>query len=269
MPCRPGGAAARYSAVPGMPEADFIAQQYAFAAHIRAPASHPAPAGIEDRRMAIYRELFYNNVEGFLCNSFPVLRKLYSDASWHGMVRDFYSRHQCHSPLFLEIPHEFLGYLEHERDEQPADPPFMRELAHYEWVELAVSVAETTPPEELDEHGNLLDQRPVVSPLAWPLSDRYPVHRICPDFQPQAPGEQPTYLLVYRDRDDEVGFLELNPVSARLFALLQEDAIATGREALERIAGELQHPNPGAVVQGGLAILEEWRKRDIVLGTRR
>ena len=219
--------------------------------------------------MAIYRDLFYNNVEGFLSNAFPVLRKLFTDKSWHCMARDFYSRHQCHSPLFLEIPREFLNYLEQERGEQPADPPFLRELAHYEWVELAVSVAETPPPEGLDEHGSLLDQLPVVSPLAWPLSYRYPVHRICPDFQPQAPGEQPTYLLVYRNRDDEVGFLELNPVSARLFALLQEGDIATGREALERIAGELQHPNPGAVVQGGLVILEEWRNRDIVPGTRR
>jgi hypothetical protein len=251
-----------------MPEAGFIQQQYAFAAHIRAPERNAAPADIEDRRMAIYRELFYNNVEGFLSNSFPVLRKLFADEAWHRMARDFYSRHQCHSPLFLEIPHEFLSYLEHERGEQPADPPFLRELAHYEWVELALSVAESTPPEGVDQHGDLLDQFPVVSPLAWPLSYRYPVHRISPDFQPQAPGEQPTYLLVYRDADDEVGFLELNPVTARLFSLLQEGRVSSGRQALELIAAELQHPDPGAVVQGGHAILEEWRKRDIVLGTQ-
>ena len=252
-----------------MPEADFIQQQYAFAAHIRAPDRNAAPADIEDRRMAIYRELFYNNVEGFLSNSFPVLRRLFSDENWHCMVRDFYSRHPCHSPLFLEIPHEFLSYLEQERGEQPDDPPFLRELAHYEWVELAVSVAESAPPEGVDERGALLDRLPVVSPLAWPLSYRYPVHRIRPDFRPQAPGEQPTYLLVYRDADDEVGFLELNPVSARLFAMLQEGDVSSGRQALERIAGELQHPDPDAVVRGGLAILAEWRRRDIVLGTHR
>lgn len=252
-----------------MPEADFIQQQYAFAAHIRAPDRNAAPHDIEDRRMAIYRELFYNNVEGFLSNSFPVLRRLFRDENWHRMVRDFYSRHPCHSPLFLEIPHEFLSYLEQERGEQPDDPPFLRELAHYEWVELAVSVAESAPPEGVDERGDLLDRLPVVSPLAWPLSYRYPVHRIRPDFQPQAPGEQPTYLLVYRDADDEVGFLELNPVSARLFAMLQQGEVCSGRQALERIAGELQHPDPDAVVRGGLAILDEWRRRDIVLGTHR
>jgi len=252
-----------------MAETGFMQQQYAFAAHIRAPASNAAPADIEDRRMAIYRELFYNNVESFLCNSFPVLRTLLADADWHSLVRDFYSRHRSHSPLFLEIPHEFLSYLDQERGEQPADPPFLRELAHYEWVELAVSVAESTPEQGIDENGDLLAQLPVVSALAWPLSYRYPVHRIRPDFQPQAPGEQPTYLLVYRDAHDEVGFLELNPVSARLFSLLQDGGVCSGGQALERIAGELRHPDPGAVMDGGRAILEQWRRRNIVLGTRR
>lgn len=252
-----------------MAEAGFIRQQYAFAAHIRAPDSHPAPDDIEDRRMAIYRELFYNNIESFLSNSFPVLRRLLADADWHALARDFYSRHRSHSPLFLEIPREFLNYLEQERGERPGDLPFLRELAHYEWVELALSVAEHTPAQHVDADGDLLRQLPLVSTLAWPLSYQYPVHRISPGFQPQQPGEQPTYLLVYRDADDEVGFLELNPVSARLFSLLQEGAVDSGREALELIAAELQHPQPEAVIQGGLAILQEWRKRAIVPGTRR
>lgn len=252
-----------------MAEPGFAQQQYAFAAHIRDPESTAAPGDIEDRRMAIYRELFYNNMESFLSNSFPVLREILDDDAWHSLVRDFYARHQSHSPLFLEIPREFLDYLNRERGRQPADPPFLGELAHYEWVELAVSVADSTLPEDVDENGDLLEQLPVLSPLAWPLSYSFPVHRIRPDFQPQDAGEQPTYLLVHRGADDEVSFLELNPVSARLFSLLQENTVSNGRQALEQIAVELHHPDPAAVLDGGRAILEEWRQRAIVLGTRR
>jgi hypothetical protein len=249
-------------------------RQYEFAAHIRDPENHRAPHDIEDRRMGIYRELFYNNVEGFLSNSFPVLHKLMDDTSWHAMARDFYARHRCHSPLFLEIPREFLNYLEQDRGDRKDDLPFLRELAHYEWVELALSVAEAgdvecrareAAPE--GSGGDLLDGSPVVSTLAWPLSYRYPVHRISPEFMPATPAEQTTYLLVYRDLDDEVGFIELNPVSARLFALLQEDRALSGRQALEQIAAELQHPNPGVVIDGGRQILQEWRQRGIVLDT--
>lgn len=247
----------------------FIRQQYDFAAHIRDPQKYAAPQGIEDRRMAIYRDLFYNNVEGFLSNTFPVLHELIDDEHWQAMARDFFSSHHCHSPLFLEIPREFLGYLDEERGHHDEDPPFLRELAHYEWVELALSVAESESQEPADADGDLLDECPLLSSLAWPLTYQFPVHRISQDYQPEAPPEQPTYLLVYRDDNDKVGFIELNPVSARLFALLQENASLTGRKALEQIAGELQHPDADVVINGGLQILQEWTTLGIVSGTSR
>ena len=40
--------------------------QYAFTRHMRDPESNPAPEGIEDRRIGVYRELVYNNIEGFI-----------------------------------------------------------------------------------------------------------------------------------------------------------------------------------------------------------
>jgi len=246
----------------------FIRQQYAFAAHIRDPRHHPAPAGIEDRRMGIYRELFYNNVEGFLNSSFPVLHRILGHDRWHALARDFFAHHHCHSPLFPEIPREFLTYLDEERDQREGDLPFMRELAHYEWVELALSVAQAEEQLPVDQDTDLLEGIPIVSTLAWPLSYHYPVHTISPEYQPEAPGEQITYLLVYRDPDDRVGFIELNPVSARLFALLQEQTGQTGRALLQQIAGELQHPDPAVVIAGGQAILEDWRQHGIVTGTR-
>ena len=167
----------------------------------------------------------------------------------------------------MEISREFLAYLEQERGEHEDDFPFLRELAHYEWVELALSIAETEPAQIDDPDGDLLEGRPVLSSLAWPLSYRYPVHRISNSFRPDTPAEQPVYLMVYRDSNDEVNFLELNAISARLFSLLQDNASLTGRAALDRVAAELNHPKPEVVIEGGRQILEAWRQRDIVLGT--
>ncbi|MGH8431178.1 MAG: HvfC family RiPP maturation protein, partial [Solimonas sp.] len=208
-----------------MAEAAFQRVQRQFAAHLRDPGHHAPPPGIEDRRLQIYRELFYNNIEDCLANAFPVLRRLSPDAAWHARVRDFYARHQCHAPQFHQIAEEFLHYLDEERGEHPDDPPFLRELAHYEWVELALAIAEAEIGDVIaDAAGDrqdrgsaaggrmpgaadLLDAVPLLSPLAWALSYDYPVHRIGPDFQPAAPGAQPTYLVVYRDRDDQVRFM--------------------------------------------------------------
>ncbi|MCK5383157.1 MAG: putative DNA-binding domain-containing protein, partial [Gammaproteobacteria bacterium] len=164
---------------------EFIRRQYEFAAHIRDPDHQPAPAEIEDRRMAIYRELFYNNVESFLSGTFPVLRTLYKDPDWHLLVRDYFSNHRAQTPLFLEIPREFLSWLENERTAQADDLPFLYELAHYEWVELALSISEESLDRgDVNSEGNLLTGIPVLSPLAWHLSYRFPVHKIGPDFMP-------------------------------------------------------------------------------------
>ena len=84
-------------------QADFIRTQVAFAAHIRDPEGVAAPGDVEARRMAVYRELFYNNVEGFVSSGFPVLRSLYDDEPWHALVREFFIKHRCQTPYFLEI----------------------------------------------------------------------------------------------------------------------------------------------------------------------
>ncbi|MDG1938751.1 MAG: putative DNA-binding domain-containing protein, partial [Pseudomonadales bacterium] len=188
--------------------------QRTFAAHIREPSLHPAPTDVEDRRMKIYRELFYKNIEGFISSAFPVLRKLYSDTHWHQMVRDFIHRHQSQTPYFLEVSEEFLAYLEGEREPADCDPVFALALARYEWAELALFVAEQSIPEDsLPIDQSLLDHVPVLSPLAWSMVFDYPVHKIGETFQPEQPSEQPVCLVVYRNRQDKVAFLEANPVT--------------------------------------------------------
>ena len=242
--------------------------QYAFAAHLRDPQHQPVPAQIEERRMKIYRDLFYNNVEGFLASGFPVLRSLMNATDWHAIVRDFFSRHQCHTPYFLEISQEFLAYLQQERGTQTNDFPFLLELAHYEWLELAMDVdADSLPTTGFDPDGDLLQGRPLLSPLVNVACYEYPVHRICRDFVPQTPPELPTYLIIYRNHEDQVRFMEINAVTARMLVLLQEQPGATGRNVIDQIQQELQHPNPDQVADGGLQALRHLREAGIVLGT--
>ena len=248
----------------------FKKHQYDFTAHIRNPDANPRPDGIEDRRMGIYRELLYNNGEGFIASGFPVLRKIYSDENWHKMVRDFFANHQCQTPYFLEISQEFIDYLQNEREPQPEDPAGLVELAHYEWVELALHVSdETISMENIDPNGDLLAQRPVFSPVAWPLAYQFPVHTMGPDNLPETAPDQPTYMVVYRNRNDEVNFLEVNPVTARLIGLLQENEDYTGMDAIQHITREMNHPDPETMMQGGLAALQELQQYDIILGTQK
>ncbi len=249
---------------------EFQRKQFEFAAHIRDPDKNPAPAQVEDRRMAVYRELFYNNLLKLLSGTFPVLKKLHSQEKWRQMIRQFMVQHRAQTPYFLQVPKEFLSFLETEYDMGDDDFPFLLELAHYEWVELAVSVSEVTNDDlDVDRAGDLLAGVPVKSRLAEAYAYHYPVHRIADDFIPTEPGEQPTYLVIYRQANDDLGFMELNPVTARLLEMIQNNAEATGRELLTRLAEEISYPDRDALIAHGAVALQEMKDAEILLGVAR
>src|SRR5690606_5731462 len=110
-------------------------QQFALSRHLRDPQTAPAPAGIEERRLAVYRDLLYNNLQSLLAGNFPVIRATLPDPDWHALVRAFYAGHRCQTPLFTEIGREFVRWLVARESDTPALPPWLAELAHYERVE--------------------------------------------------------------------------------------------------------------------------------------
>lgn len=237
----------------------FQAVQRAFAAHVRNPDRHPAPAGVDPRRMAVYARLVYRNIEGFLARTFPTARQVLPEARWHAAVRDFVERHTSHSPYFRDISTEFLRYLETER-EAPSDPPFLAELCHYEWARASLAQSDEILPPAADAPPSL-DARFAVSPLAWPLHYRFPVHRIGSDFQPETPPDAPTWLILHRDRDDRVRRLESNAATTRLLGLLAEAASA--RQALTALADELGR-DPRQVLRFGEDTLRRLVSADVL-----
>ena len=211
--------------------------QHAFAASIRDPENEPGPQGVPAQRMQIYRQLVYNNLESFLASGFPVLKATLGEMTWPALIRDFLHRHRSKTPYLFEISEEFLTYLQNERGEIESDPPFLLELAHYEWVELALLISEAALPAEnpllLDDP---LSQTIYLSELAWPLAYRFPVHRIGPDYRPNCPPAEPTFLLVYRDRDDQVKFLEIGSSAYLLLEALRNDGPLEATMALAETA---------------------------------
>ncbi|MEO8670408.1 MAG: putative DNA-binding domain-containing protein [Tahibacter sp.] len=240
-----------------------------FAAHIRDPDHVAAPTGIEPRRMRIYRDLFFNNVESLLSANFPVIHSLRGEQDWHELIRAFLRDHRCHTPLFPELGREFLQFLEQRQGQSTNDPPFLLELAHYEWAELALSLDEAEI-EAIphDPEGDVINGVPVLSPLAWPLAYRFPVQRIRPDFQPEELPENPTLLLLIRDRADQVSFLEINPLTHLLIERLQANSHMSGLEIVQALLADIAPDQAATLLASGLDLLRDLRKRSAVLGTQ-
>ena len=242
---------------------EFQRYQLAFTAHIRDPKVNPRPPGVEARRMKVYNELLFNNIEGFLLACFPVLRQVLGRRKWAKLVRAFFSTHRSRTPYFRQIPDEFIQFLQSEWTPPEGYPPFLLALAHYEWIELVLSVSNRSSDRAIDAAGNLMEGVPLLNPVLANLHYDWPVQRIAPRRKVQ-PAE--TFLLVFRDAEDAVQFSEINAFTARLLALL-EPATLSGRAALERIAAESRHPDPQLILQGGTALLEDLRARGAILGS--
>lgn len=247
----------------------FIDVEYAFTCNIRDPDNHPAPAGIDARRMAIYRDKVFWTTEDAMANRFRTVKKILLEEQWLALVRDFLVQHKSRSPLFRAFPQEFLYYLKNERIQQPGDPHFLYELSHYEWIKYALAIDQSKIQYDcIDIEGDLLNGIPVISPLAWPLVYQYPVHKINPGFMPEKPPEQPIYIVIYRNRHYEVNFLELNPVTAKLLEKIQKQDNKCGRTKLEEVADELNHPNPHIVITGGADTMKNLRDKEILIGVK-
>jgi hypothetical protein len=248
----------------------FQQKQYEFAAHIRDPFGSPRPDNIEDRRMEIYRDLFFNNANGFLESGFPVLRTHYDDEAWQRLVRAFYSIHKSQSPYFVDISKEFVLYLQEEHLITADDPPYLFELAHFEWAEVALMVDQDEPNwDVIDPHGDMKEEIPVLSPTAFCLAYQWSVHEISKDYQPVKKPETPSFVLIYKDQEDDVQYLPADPVTARIMELMQDETKRTGKELLTQLAEEMQHPDPEEAVHTGYSILLKLHHADIILGTER
>lgn len=237
---------------------DFQQYQYAFTAHIRDPKKNPKPDNVDEERMSVYREGVYNNVFESTSVCFPVCQKTLGETAWDDIMRCFFATHHASSPIFREIPQELLAFMQ--ADEKV--PEYIKQLAHYEWVELAVSMQKTSAP-NMSEAADLLNEVPVITPAHMLLQYDYPVQKISPKFIPE--NKEDTYLLVFRNQDFEVNFIEFNPMTYVLLELIKQGL--TGKQALTSLAEQIQHPEPNVVLEFGHGLLLDLFAKNAILGS--
>jgi hypothetical protein len=216
-------------------------------------------------RAQVYRDLVFSNLSSLLSGTFPVLVKILGDGEWRSLVRIFLRDCRAHTPKFGEIAQEFVEFLASEPlalSDGPW-PPFMVELAHYEWVEMALQQSDAEPLPASDA-GLLLDRPLLVSPLAWPLAYAWPVQLVGPDYRPDSPPAQPTLLLVRRSEDWNVRFSELSPLAWRLLQRIEAFPQLNGRAQLEGLAVEAGMAGASEFMGSGLALLQQMHEERVI-----
>lgn len=107
----------------------------------------------------------------------------------------------------------------------------MAELAHFEWIELVLSISNAEPVIAVNlSETQLLDEALEFAPVLRLLYYLWPVQHITRSFQPGAQPQEATHILGFRDTSGHVQFIALNSTTGRLILLLQGGF--TGRAAL-------------------------------------
>ncbi|WP_076409113.1 DUF2063 domain-containing protein [Shewanella sp. UCD-KL12] len=236
--------------------------QHSFIQYIKEPKS-VLPIGTDERRMKIYRDLFFNNINGFVSSAFPVLKSLYSDELWLSLVQNFFVTHDCQTPIFIEIAQEFVDFLQTEYLAKETDPAFLLELAHYEYMELVVAVAKDNPQQQRIDKP--IEQVSLcLSDSAQVLQYAFAVQRVSEEYQPIEPAETAQLFCLYRDEHDEVIFLQLNPLTAQVLGFISQwDSIG-----LEELIIWLKQTYPqldsDVLENGCLQMLEDLASKGVV-----
>jgi uncharacterized protein len=246
----------------------FQALQQQFLAHLRNPEHKPLPNGFAEQGSAVYVDLLYHKFNESLALCFPVTHDILGEEAWRCLVKAFIAEHCCTLPYYRQIPDEFIRYLQTERCSE-TDPPFLLELAHFEWVELVLAVTEADPVPAFSPGivTDWLSYRPQFVTLFEVLHYTYPVQRIGANYQPTTVPQQATHILGFRDRHDAIQFIELQPATARLLEILHSSGCTVG-EAIEQIAAELAHPEPSELFSFGIETMTHLMQQGAILAGR-
>lgn len=244
---------------------DFITLQSEFVTAIKDPSTFIANDDDTKRRMGIYQSLFFNNISNFISTGFPVLMSLIDNGNWSKLIRHFFMQHHCRSPYFVEISKEFVEYLSSKPELPFSLPAFASELAHYEWLELDVSIRKAKGPVGFYEKGDVVTSVS-VSPFATLVSYQYAVHLIGRDYIPCEPAPQRQFYVVYRDRNQDVQFVHLNAITATLLNVIEQANTPMSIDNLgQHLTQLLVHLSPQTVLQGMQHTVDDMLNKGILL----
>ena len=241
---------------------DFRQFQFALARHLRDPLSVPAPEGVSAANATVCKHEMAKNLSDLLDPAFPVTRALLGEDLWQHAVRLFLKDAPSHTPWASTVQRAFVEHVCESPDMENL-PAWLQDLAHFEWLQNAVSTAPVTWP-VFDARGDVMQHAVVLNPTHVEAAYEWPVHGIDTDHKPD--DMQSTYVSMLRDTDDALHVCESSVFRGQLIDLLREGQ--TGEQALRVLARWLSHPHAEAFVHEGAELIAQLQREGVVLGTR-
>jgi hypothetical protein len=241
---------------------DFRLYQFALARHLRDPLGVPAPDGVSAPAVLACTQEMAHNLNELLMPAFANTRAVLGEDLWQHTLRLFLHDAPTHAPWATSVQEVYVKFLGHNTLVQHL-PPWLEDLAHFEWLQSAVAAADVVWPAH-DPHGDVLQKVVVMNPTHVEVMYDWSVQRINLTHKPFE--MQSTYLSIVRDVRDKVCITESSRFRRHLIDLLRQGQ--TGAQAFKALADWLEHPDVAAFTQEGLPVLKQLQREGVVLGTQ-
>lgn len=176
-------------------------------------------------RLAVYRRLVRNNLVEVVRRMMPRARARMNDASeraFDASLDAFLDEVAPRTHYLRDVPSEFLAWATPRWRARPELPEWLRELAMHELVHFEVAASPVARGPASRDPGEVELDRPLVFAEAKRLVHyAHAVHALPGEVDDRsAPPARSVSLLVYRDLEHTVRFLELTPLASAILARL-------------------------------------------------
>lgn len=188
-------------------------------------------------RYQTYRNLVFSGMLDVLQSICPVARGILSDAECRVVMQEVLLKAPPQSVVIRQLPYEASQYLKTHPHELSEKYPWLGELMEYEYLEVGVRFAPESCPE--GPRGSLsLNPAHALAQYSWPVHFISETH-----FDPEKLPQGRYYLFLWRHPETlEVKFMEVNPLVAALFQVLEQGPL--GETPLLSQVAELMELEP-------------------------
>jgi uncharacterized protein len=218
------------------------------------------------RRLAVYRSLVRNGLEGVVVRMLPRTRRRLNAASPGRFDADmdrFLAEVGPRTHYLRDVPGELFAWAQPRWAADPLVPAYLPDLAAHELASFAVAASESRP--GAPAPGEVTPDRALAFIDSARLARHdWAVHELpAEETGTEAPARREVHLLAYRDAGHTVRWLELSPLAAAIVGRLLEGETL---ESSMRSACEEHRTAPAAVATDVAGLLADLAERGVLLG---
>lgn len=219
--------------------------------------------GAKTDRLHNYRRLIYNIIDDAIESAYPIAKSYINEVHWETMIDEFILEHKCQHPQIMRMPGEFIDFIEEKGYSKKYNLPFLSDLLNFEWVEVIVHTMKDVKIQEFNTKGDFSNSRLVFSPYIELLQLEYPIHQLRKTDIESAKGNY--FILVYRQENGTVQYLELNQLTFFIVSTMTEDNCSL-KDAIEPFTNDLEAETKNNFILNAQQFLINLQEIDVVKG---